>query len=379
MADAFDWGLLEPAGQSGSAAGDDAVLSALVAVECALVRVWADVDGSDGEAVAGLLDASALDREALVAGVRRDGVPIVALVEQLRAQAGDRGDQVHRGATSQDILDSALMLVSRDVLTAARSKFVTAGNALAALAQRERATPYIARTLSQAAEPTTLGATIAAWLDAVSSAIGALDAAEFPVQLGGAVGTGEAFTRLSGRSDAPAALRASLAETLGLADPQCAWHTDRAPVLAVAAAAAQLCVSAGRVGRALGLGARDGILLPDEGGASSAMPHKRNPVDAVILTANGLRAGGLVATLHAAALSSDARPAGEWHAEWQAWRGLLRLAAESADVLAHAAAHLVINGPPATASETAIVAAGTVVDASRTRFAALTPETEIPQ
>ncbi|NEN07965.1 3-carboxy-cis,cis-muconate cycloisomerase [Diaminobutyricibacter tongyongensis] len=379
MADAFDWGLLEPAGEAGSAAGDDAVLSALVAVERALVLAWADLDGRNGEALAALLDASALDRGALVAGLRRDGVPVISLVEQLRAQAGDRADEVHRGATSQDILDSALMLVSRDVLAAARGELLAAGNAFAALARRESATPYVARTLTQEAEPTTLGAAIAVWLDAVSSSVEALDAAAFPVQLGGAVGTGEAFARLSGRADAPAALRASVARHLHLADPGRAWHTDRSPVLAVAGVAALVCVSAGRVGRALALGARDGILQPDQGGGSSAMPHKHNPVDAVILTANGLRAGGLVATLHAAALSSDARPAGEWHAEWQAWRGLLRLAAESAAVLANAAAHLVVDPPAATGAVTAIAAASAVVDASRARFAALAPEAGIPR
>src|SRR6185437_5088941 len=98
----------------------------------------------------------------------------------------------------------------------------------------------------------------------------------FPVQLGGAVGTGEAFIRFADRADAPAVLRASLANHLGLEDPGRAWHTDRAPVLAVAAAAAQVCASAGRVGRDLALGARDGTLLPDEGGSSSAMRHKRD-------------------------------------------------------------------------------------------------------
>jgi 3-carboxy-cis,cis-muconate cycloisomerase len=376
VADAFDWGLLEPAADSGAGAGDDAILDALVAVERALVLAWADLDGGDGESLAVAFDASALDRDALRAGVRADGVPVVALVEQLRVQAGDRADLVHRGATSQDIIDTALMLISRTVLAETRTRLAETGNALGALAQRERATPFIARTLSQPAEPSTVGAAIAAWLDAVSSALATLDAAVFPVQLGGAVGTGEAFARLSGRADAGAVLRASLAGRLGLADPGRAWHTDRAPVLAVASAAAQVCATAGRIGRALALGARDGILMPDEGGASSAMPHKRNPVDAVVLTANGLRAGGLVATLYSAALSSDARPAGEWHAEWQAWRGLLRLAAESADVLAHAVAHLVIAIPEAAASPTAITAAGDVVDAALARFAAFTPETE---
>ena len=376
MADVFDWGLLEPAGASGSAAGDDAGLNALVPVERALVLASADLDGSDGAAVAAALDAVTLDRDALLAGVRSDGVPIVALVEQLRAQAGDESERVHRGATSQDIVDSALMLVSRDILSGARIQLAGAGSALGALAQRERTTPYLARTLSQEAEPSTLGAAMATWLDAVSSSLAAIDLVEFPVQLGGAVGTGQAFVRLSGRANAPAALRASLAEHLGLADPARTWHTDRAPVLAVAAAAAQVCATAGRVGRGLALGARDRILLPDQGGSSSAMPHKRNPVDAVILTANGLRAGGLVATLHAAALSSDARPAGEWHAEWQAWRGLLRLAAESAAVLAHATCHLVANAPAVEASDSAVAASGAVVDASLARFAALTPQPE---
>ncbi|WP_345763283.1 lyase family protein [Diaminobutyricibacter sp. McL0608] len=379
MADAFDWGLLEPAASAGASAGDDAILDALVAVERALVLAWADLDGTDGSSAAAELDADTLDRDALVAGVRRDGIPVVALVEQLKGQAGERADRVHRGATSQDIVDTALMLSSRDVLAEARAQLATAGSALVALARRERGAPFIARTLSQEAEPTTLGGAVAAWLDTVSSALAAIDAAGFPVQLGGAVGTGEAFSRLAGRADAPTVLRASLANRLGLADPGRAWHTDRAPVLAVAAAAAQVCASAGRIGRDLALGARDGILLPDEGGSSSAMPHKRNPVDAVILSANGLRAGGLVATLHSAALSSDARPAGEWHAEWQAWRGLLRLAAESAAVLAHAVSHLVVTAPPVSAPASAVEAAGVVVDASLARFAALTPETEKPQ
>lgn len=372
MADPFDWGLLEPAGAAGSGAGDDAVLGALVDVERALVLAWADLDGGDGTDVAAALNVGALDRDALVAGSRSDGVPVVALVEQLRVQAGDRADRVHRGATSQDIVDSALMVLSRNVLSDALTQLTNAGDALGAAARRERATPFTARTLSQEAEPTTVGAAVAVWLDAVSSSLAAIRAVEFPVQLGGAVGTGEAFNRLAGRADATALLRASLAEHLGLVDPRRAWHTDRSPVLAIAAAAAQVCASAGRIGRDLALGAREGILLPDEGGASSAMPHKRNPVDAVLLTANGLRAGGLVATLHAAALSSDARPAGEWHAEWQAWRGLLRLAAESAAVLEHAARHLVVNAPVAIASDRATTAAAAVVDASLARFASLT-------
>lgn len=365
MADPFDWGLLEPAGALGAPAGDDVVLTALVVVEQELVGAWDDLDGG---ATPVALDAAALDRDALLAGVRSAGVPVVALVGQLRAQAGDAAERVHRGATSQDILDSALVLVSRDVLAGARTTLVAAGGRLATLAERERETPLLARTLTQEAEATTLGAAVAVWLDAVTSAVEALDAAVFPVQLGGAVGTGEAFDRLSGRPDATAALRAALASRLGLADPGRAWHTERSAVLGIVAAAAQVCASAGRIGRDLALFARDGIVTPAHGGGSSAMPHKRNPVDAVILTANGLRASGLVATVHAAALSADARPAGEWHAEWQAWRGLLRLAAESAAVLDHAVADLVVHAPEAEASEAARRAAAAVVDTAAQRF-----------
>ena len=384
MADPFDWGLLEPASTAAgvaslaSVASDDAVLQAMVAVERELVSAWDEVDGTQTSVT---FDAAALDRDALLDGARSAGVPVVALVELLRAQAGSAADRVHRGATSQDILDTALVLVSREALGRARASLASAGEGLTALARQQRDTPFVARTLTQEAEATTLGAVVAGWLDAVSSAIAALDAVVFPVQLGGAVGTGAAFVRAAGRPDAPGLLRASLAAGLGLADPGRSWHTDRSPVLAIAAAAAQVVASAGRIGRDLALAARDGVITPAHGGGSSAMLHKQNPVDAVLLSAAGLRAGGLLATLHAAALSSDARPAGEWHAEWQAWRGLLRLAAESSAVVEHAVGDLVVSVPEAapptsdagaSAPDATLEAAGVVVDAATARFATVT-------
>ncbi|MCI0157883.1 adenylosuccinate lyase [Leifsonia shinshuensis] len=374
MADAFDWGLLEPAGALGASVGDDRVLAAMVAVEAALAGAWREIEGTGSASDAPAFDVDAIDRGRLVDGARDAGVPIIALVAQLREQAGEAADAVHRGATSQDIVDTALVLVSRDGLARAAEALATAADALAELAVRYRATPVVARTLSQPAEPTTVGAQFATWLDGVSSAREALDAlsaAGFPVQLGGAVGTGAAFVRASGRDDAPAILRAAVARRLGLSDPGRAWHTDRTPAVAIADAAARVCVATGRIGRDLALAARDGAFRPAGGGGSSAMPHKRNPVDAVILSANGLRAPGLLATVHAATLSSDARPAGEWHAEWQAWRGLLRLALESAEVLANAIADLVVEASPnadgVAADDVDLAAAGAVVDAAIAR------------
>lgn len=342
----------------------------MVAVEEALTGAWAEFEGADSSS-APAFDVAAIDRARLVEGARGAGVPIIALVEQLRDQAGDAAGRVHRGATSQDIVDTALVLVARDSLARAGDALASAADVIAELAVRHRATPVVARTLSQPAEPTTLGALFATWLDAVVSAqeaLAALTTTGFPVQLGGAVGTGAAFVRASGRDDAPNLLRAALAHRLGLADPGRAWHTDRGPMLAIADASARVCAAAGRIGRDLALGARDGALRPASGGASSAMPHKQNPVDAVILSANGLRAPGLLATVHAAALSADARPAGEWHAEWQAWRGLLRVTAESADVLAHALADLVVDAPDVHADQADLVAAGSVVDAAVARY-----------
>ncbi len=369
MADGFDWGLLEPAGALGASVGDDRVLAAMIDVEAALSGAWAELEGTGSASGAPVFDLAAIDRGRLVAGARAAGVPILALVEQLREQAGGSADTVHRGATSQDIVDTALVLVSRDGLARAAGRLAAAADALAGLSARHRATPVVARTLSQPAEPTTVGALFATWLDGVSStreALDALSASGFPVQLGGAVGTGAAFVRASGRDDAPAILRAAVARRLGLSDPGRAWQTDRTPVLAIADAAARVCAVTGRVGRDLALGARDGVLRPATGGGSSAMPHKQNPVDAVILNANGLRAPGLLATLHTAALSSDARPAGEWHAEWQAWRGLVRLALESAEVLAHAVAELIVEASPSVddvpADDVHLTAAGAVVD-----------------
>ena len=394
---AFDWGLLEPLGGASAAASDDAVLAALVDVERALVLAWGDVSGdaddatraerAEARAVAADLRVESLDAEALLAGAREGGVPVIPLVAQLRAQAEaahpGSGWRVHDGATSQDILDSGLVLVAKRVVDTVRGRLLAAGASLDGLALAERSTVSIGRTLGQHAEATTVGAHVATWLDAVTSAIEVVDAASFPVQLGGAVGTGLAFDER--QPGVTPRLRAATAAQLGLDDPRRAWHTDRTPVLAIGNAAAAVVAVCARIGRDVAFLARTeiGELGVARAGGSSAMPHKRNPVDAVLLTANGLRAAGLVATLHAAAVSQDARPTGEWHAEWQAFRSLLRLAVESADAAADLVAGLTVEhdaiertlglSPGLVRDRDAVVAtAGAVVDAAITRFHAVT-------
>lgn len=339
-----DWGLLEPLAGGAAATSDDAVLESLVEVERALVRAWGSLGGENLGAVAVALRADTLDRADLLAGSRSGGVPVIPLATQLRAQAEaavtGSGVRVHAGVTSQDVLDSALVLTAHRALALCRGRLVVAGQALAALAEAEQGTLSVARTLGQHAAQSTVGVTVASWLDGVTSAITALDGTAFPVQLGGAVGTGEDIDRLAGRAGAGAGasdeLRAAFAAELGLADPGRAWHTERSPILAIAASAALIGTALGRIGHDAAFLARTeiGEIGLAAVGGSSAMPHKRNPVDAVLLHANGLRVAGLVATVHSASLSQDARPAGEWHAEWAAFRDLVRLALESADAAA---------------------------------------------
>ncbi|WP_285115593.1 lyase family protein [Leifsonia sp. fls2-241-R2A-40a] len=362
MADAFDWGLLEPAGEAASAVSDDRILRAMVEVERAHLAAWSGLLGVE---TTSSLDSGLLDRDALLRESRRAGVPIVGLVQALREQGGTL---VHQGMTSQDVMDSALMLVSRDALAASRAALVAAGRRFSTLAREHRGTPFAVRTLTQEAETTTLGTVFGGWLDVLSSTLELLDTASFPLQLGGAVGDGDAFARLSGDPDAVVGLRRRLADALGLADPGRAWHTDRSAVLAVARAALSVCAAGGRIGRDLGLLARDEVVTPLHGGGSSAMPHKSNPVDAVLLVANGLRASGPAAVLQATALSYDARPAGEWHAEWQPWRESLRLAVESAGLLAHAAEDLVVQVRRTATDPASSPRGGAAVDSAVARF-----------
>jgi 3-carboxy-cis,cis-muconate cycloisomerase len=225
------------------------------------------------------------------------------------------------------------MVVAREQFARLRVSLVATGTALAALADAQRDAPRLAHTLGRAATATTLGAQVAVWLDGISSALAAVDLARLPVQLGGAVGTGEQADREAGRTGAIASLRASVAARLGLEDPGRSWHTDRTPVLGVATAAATATLVLGRVGRDLLAGSRDGVdeLELAGSGTSSAMPHKRNPVGPVAMCAAAVQAPGLLSTVARAAVAVDERPAGEWHAEWTAVRDLLRLARGSAD------------------------------------------------
>ncbi|MRG58314.1 hypothetical protein GE115_00260 [Agromyces sp. CFH 90414] len=367
-----DWGLIDPGAADPTGTADDAVLAAMVDVERALLRAWGSELDEFLDPQADALDAAALvadpgTRTALRDGVRRDGVPVVALVPALRAQleaARLATDRLHLGATSQDVVDTALMLVARRVLGATRDSLVATGRKLAVLADAERGSIRMARTVARHAEASTLGVLAAGWLDGVGSAVETIDALRYPVQFGGAVGTGTAADATAGRGGASDTVRAALAAKLGLDDPGRAWHAERTAVVAIAAASASAVAALGRIGGdAVQLSREEiGEVRLATAGGSSAMPHKRNPVDAVAITAAAVEAPAHLQILASAAIAGDERSAGRWHAEWPALRRLVRLARSSGIAAERLVAGLEFDRERAAAIVAGSGAAGTGPD-----------------
>ena len=345
----LDSGLLAPTWAGTPVAAettDEAWLRAMIDVEAALARAQARL----GVVPAGVAEALAavsvdqLDVADLAVRSRGAANPVVAFVPALMALLPpELADHVHRGSTSQDVLDSAVMLVAARVRALVLADLRRCAAALAALAQRHRATPMAGRTLTQHAVPTTFGLKAAGWLHLVLDAADRLDALVLPASLGGAAGTLAAYVEygaLAGVSGG-VPLIAAFAEELGLAEPVAPWHTARTPVLDVGHA---LQVAVGALGKiALDVQVLSRTEIGEvaepaaEGrGASSAMPQKRNPVLATLVVTAARQVPALVSVLAQSMLAEDERPAGAWHAEWQPLREALRLVGGAA----HTAAEL---------------------------------------
>lgn len=319
----------------------------MVDVELALTRTLIDVGLAPEwmKAICDTLaDAGSLDLAAIAAEGRGGGNPVIPLVAHLGAAAeGIRpgaSDHLHVGATSQDILDTAAMVIAHRVTGEIRTQLSAFGDNLATLADKNRQTVMAGRTLGQQASPTSFGLVAAGWLDAVLSTVDALDRvrAGLPVQLGGAVGNLAVLTEIarSRRTDAtPVAVvdevTAGFARRLGLVDPLLSWHTNRVVVTELGSVLAQAVGVAGAFALDITVLSRTEIaevseLLAAGEGGSSAMPHKRNPVTAVLVAAAARQSPGLLSTLFGSMLAEDQRPSGAWHAEWHPLRELERLA-----------------------------------------------------
>ncbi|RDI26521.1 3-carboxy-cis,cis-muconate cycloisomerase [Lentzea flaviverrucosa] len=273
--------------------------------------------------------------------VEAAGNPVLPLVNALRAHVSCT---VHTGLTSQDVLDSALMLLARGALERMSADLGRVAGALAGLADEHRSSVMAGRTLTQHAVPITFGLKAARWLVGVLDAVDELEAVArtLPVQCGGAAGT------LSRVPD-PVAAASAFAGHLGLVWPGMPWHTYRAPVTRLGDAVVRCCDALGVMAADLLTLGRPEIGEVREGavagrGGSSTMPHKRNPVLSVLVNSAALRAPGLGAQLHlCAARAVDERPDGAWHAEWPALRALLELAVVAASQAAELAEGLEVH------------------------------------
>jgi 3-carboxy-cis,cis-muconate cycloisomerase len=329
-----------------TAVADRAWLAAMLEVEAALARVQARagvIPAEAAERIAAACRPERYDAAALGEAAAGSGNPVVPLVTALRAAAGPKAaEHVHHGATSQDILDTAAMLVAYRALGPLLDDLRGAADAAAELARAHRGTPMPGRTLLQQAVPVTFGLLAAGWLTALDGAADWLERlrhTRLAVQLGGPAGTlagiggGPAGTLAGiggGREGAPGDrggldLPAALAGELGLAVPVLPWHTDRTRIAELAGALGTAAGALGKVARDVTLLAQTELGEVSEGrpGGSSSMPHKRNPVAAVSALAAAAQAPGLVATLLAAMPQELQRAAGGWHAEWRALRELL--------------------------------------------------------
>jgi len=362
-----DVGLLTPVAVGHDAlVSDAAVASALIEAERGLVRAAVAL-GLAPASVAAAVERGAgeleraLDVGALAAASVGGGNPVIPLVAQLRdaveAIDAHAASWVHRGATSQDIVDTALALLVERACAAVCVDLGRVIAALAALAAEHRDTVAVARTLGQHATPTTWGFRIAGWIAAVRAARAELRAAcdAVPVQLGGASGTLASFVALYGE-DAARRLPAAFAHELGLTAPELPWHVARRPITRVGDGFTTVLDALGVIASDVALASRTEVgeavepAAPGRGG-SSAMPHKRNPVLSVLIRSSALRAPGLAADLHrAAALAVDERPDGAWHSEWPALRELLRSALGAAATAAELAEGLTIDAERAAAN-----------------------------
>lgn len=304
--------------------GDEAWLRAMLDVEAALARACVAeglIGADEGEAIVAACDPAAFDVAALGAEAADHASPVVPLARQLRERAGERA---HQGATSQDILDTAAMLVARRALAPLLADARAAADACARLADEHRATPILARTLLQPALATSFGLKAAGWMNGVDEAYALLadvrDEA-LAVQMGGPVGQRDP------------AIAARVARELELAEPVVPWHVVRVRPARLAAALATLAGVLAKIARDVTLLAQGEVGEVREGGPggrSSAMAHKRNPVAAVSVLACAMRVPGPAATMLAAMAHEHERAAGAWQAEWGTLTELLRLTGSAA-------------------------------------------------
>ena len=332
--------------------GAEALIGHMLAVEAALAKAQADegiVPASAAACIAAACRADKFDAQQIVADGAVAGsvaIPLVkALTAAVAAQDAKAAAWVHWGSTSQDVIDTAMVLATRASLARIDAGLGRAIAALTTLARSHRDTPMLARTLLQPAQVISVGFKLVAWIAPLLRARQRLHhaaQAALQLQMGGAVGT------LATLGDRGAAVARRVAAALGLRAPEGAWHTQRDEWLALGCEVGVLCGSLGKIALDIGLLAQAevGEMAEPSGagrGGSSAMPHKRNPVGSMIVRAVALRTPQRVAALLSAMPQEHERALGAWQAELAEWPHLMLGAEGAVQALADVAAGLSVD------------------------------------
>ncbi|BCS45106.1 MULTISPECIES: 3-carboxy-cis,cis-muconate cycloisomerase [Pseudomonas] len=305
---------------------DEGRVQGMLDFEAALARAQARVGLIPPEVVADIelsCDARLFDFDALAIAIGSAGnsaIPLVkALGKQIAARSAEAERYVHMGATSQDVMDSGLILQLRRAIVLLERDLTLLADAMAEQAQRHAGTPLAGRTWLQQATPVTLGMKIAGWLGAVTrhrQRLNEIKPRLLCLQFGGASGS------LAALGDQAFSVAEALAGELQLALPEQPWHTQRDRLVEFAGLLGLIAGSLGKLGRDVSLLMQTEVgevfepSAPGKGG-SSTMPHKRNPVGAAVMISTATRAPGLVATMLAAMPQEHERSLGLWHAEWE--------------------------------------------------------------
>lgn len=348
MSESELFGPIVAAGPVRELTGDASWLAALLETEAALAMAESDagvLDRGDAEAIASACTAGDFDVTAIGEAATGVGNPAAPLVGALRDRVPESvAGSVHLGATSQDIVDTAAMLVASRCAGAILADLAACSSAIAGIAEEHAGTVQIGRTLLQQAVPTTFGLTAAGWLSGTDRAVATLSSARDGLagQLGGPTGT------LSTLGSRGLGVLAAFCERLGLSEPDLPWHTERSRVAALASALGQTCGSVAATARTLSLLAQNEVGEVSErgrqgSGGSSSMPHKRNPIAAVLALAAARQAPGLVATLLTAMEQEHQRAAGSWHSEWLPLMELLRSTGSAVHWLRESLHRLVVH------------------------------------
>jgi 3-carboxy-cis,cis-muconate cycloisomerase len=310
---------------------DTSVIQAMLQFEKSLARAQADegiIPQTAASEIARHCDATLYDIPGIVLASRRAGsmaIPLVkALTKAVAASDKDAATHVHWGSTSQDVIDSAMVLATRDALALIDSELASLIERLLELGEQHLQTPVLARTLMQPAQVTSLGFKLAGWaapLVRSRAQLKDLSGRALQLQLGGAVGT----LAVMGRKGLFVAQR--MAAELHLKVPEATWHTQRDEWVRLGLEVAVLVGSLGKIATDLSLMAQGEIaeLAEPSGqgrGGSTAMPHKRNPVSSMIALAAAGRVPQRAAALLTNMPQQHERGLGNWQAELAEWPGL---------------------------------------------------------